>query len=389
LIPNSGPSITEAELDAMHKAVSKGWLTAGPINNQFEKALGAFTGHSYVHTCNSGSSANLLAVAALVESGFWKKGDEIITAACAFPTTVNPLLLYGLVPVFVDVELSTLNVSQETINKAVTPKTKGVMLAHTLGNPYELTLPDDIYLIEDCCDALGATVGGVHVGHIGRIATCSFFPAHHITTGEGGAVFTNSRDLASVVESVRDWGRDCWCEPGKENTCGKRFDWNWESLPHGFDHKYTYSRLGYNLKTTEVSSACGLVQLGRVEEFIRQRRENHAYLAQRLSALEDISIPRYSEGASPFGFPFTLKEEGMRSNLQQYLRQEGIDSRLIFSGNLTKQPYMKGRNFRVVGDLENTDKIMNDSLWIGCHPSLTVDQLGYMASKVEAFFGSF
>jgi CDP-6-deoxy-D-xylo-4-hexulose-3-dehydrase len=264
------------------------------------------------------------------------------------------------------------------------------MLAHTLGNPYELTLPDDIHLIEDCCDALGALVGGRHVGNVGSIATCSFFPAHHITTGEGGAVFTNDKELASVVESIRDWGRDCWCEPGKENTCGKRFGWEWESLPNGYDHKYTYTRLGFNLKLTEVQAACGVAQLTRLHNFVESRRTHCAYLQGRLQTLQDfLLLPAFSKDSSPFGFPITIKETGQRKDLQEYLKQEGIDSRLIFSGNLTKQPYMKGRNFRVSGSLENTDKIMNDSLWIGCHPSLTEENLEYMATKVETFFGRF
>ena len=389
MIPTSYPSITEAELKAMHEAVSKGWLTAGPINNEFEKALASFTGHTYVHTCNSGSSANLLAVAAMVEARYWKPGDEIITAACSFPTTINPLILYGLIPVFVDVEIGTYNTTQKRVDAAISSKTKGVMLAHTLGNPYRLDLPDDIYMVEDCCDALGATVDGTHVGHLGSLSTVSFFPAHHITTGEGGAVFTNSKELASLVESIRDWGRDCWCEPGKENTCGKRFEHEWETLPRGYDHKYTYSRLGFNVKTTEVSAACGLVQLGRLVSFVEARRSNFRYLAERLRGLQEfLFLPQFCETASPFGFPITLKE-GQRTLLQEYLKQEGIDSRLIFAGNVTRQPYMKGRNFRISGTLENSDKIMNDSLWIGCHPSLTQENLEYMATKVETFFGRF
>lgn len=374
----------------MHNAVSKGWLTAGPINNDFERALGAFTGHSYVHTCNSGSSANLLAVAAMVEAGYWRPGDEIVTAACAFPTTVNPLILYGLIPVFVDVEIGTYNVTQKNVDHAISSKTRGVMLAHTLGNPYTLSLPDDIHLIEDCCDALGATVDNRHVGHVGRLATCSFFPAHHITTGEGGAVFTNDLELAKLVESIRDWGRDCWCEPGKENTCGKRFSWEWENLPSGYDHKYTYSRLGFNLKTTEVAAACGVAQIGRLRSFIEARRNNFLCLLRELGkCVDEIVLPNFSDTSSPFGFPITLKEEGQRTLLQEYLKQEGIDSRLIFSGNVTRQPYMKGRNFRISGTLENTDKIMRDSLWIGCHPSLTQENLEYMVNRIETFFGGF
>lgn len=374
----------------MHAVVDAGWLTAGPINEQFEAALCKFTGHSEVRTCNSGSSANLIAVATMVESGIWRKGDEIITAACAFPTTVNSLLLYGLVPVFVDVDLDTLNVTQDLMDEAISGKTAGIMLAHTLGNPFKLET--DLPIVEDCCDALGAMVGDTHVGHQGELATCSFFPAHHITTGEGGAVFTNNYTLAKFAESVRDWGRDCWCQPGKENTCGRRYDWPFESLPAGFDHKYTYTRLGFNLKLTEIQAACGLAQCTKLSGFVAARRRNHDYLSNRLGGLRDsIMLHHATEGTTPswFGFALTLtgEAEEERSALQQYLDSYKIGSRLVFGGNITRQPYMKGRQYRVSGYLDNSNQIMHNSLWIGCHPHMTEEMLDFMCNKIEDFFG--
>lgn len=395
-IPASFSVITDADKAAMRYVVDSGWLTAGPVNRQFEQALSNFTGISHVRTCNSGSSANLLAVAAMVESGIWKAGDEIITAGCCFPTTVNPLLLYGLVPVFCDIDIPTYNVSLESVLAAVGEKTRGIMLAHTLGNPFdrEIRMKSGLPMIEDCCDALGSTyldnVGdGYHVGKHALISTCSFFPAHHITCGEGGAVFSQDSGMTKIIESVRDWGRDCYCEPGKENTCGKRFEQQFGTLPYGYDHKYTYSALGFNLKITEVQAACGLSQMGRLGEFISARRKNHAFLVARLSGLADrIVLPRATEGTNPswFGFAITIKEPGQRTALQQYLDSCGIGSRLMFCGNITRQPYMWGRSFRVAGDLQNSDKVMADSLWIGCHPHLTEEQLEFVASKIIGFF---
>ena len=394
IVTSSGALIGEAEKDAMHAAVDAGWLTAGPITADFERRLSQFTGIRHVHAVNSGSSANLVAVATMVEAGFWKAGDEIITVAASFPTTVNPLLLYGLVPVFVDIELGTYNAAPETVIAAVTSRTRGVMMAHTLGNPYRV--PDiGVPVIEDCCDALGSTIDGVHVGtnaHPARphMATCSFFPAHHITTGEGGAVFTNDALLASIAESVRDWGRDCWCDPGKENTCGKRFAWEWETLPKGFDHKYTYSRLGYNLKLTEIQAACGVAQIEKLDDFVSVRRANFRYLETLFAPLAGyLILPDFTAGASPFGFPITFRETGLRSQAQQYLSQQGIGSRLLFAGNITKQPYFKGRQYRVHGELTNTDKAMNDTLWIGCHPALTQVHLDYAAQHIATFLGEF
>lgn len=393
-MPASSPVLGEEEKRAMIAAVEKGWLTAGPINRQFEEALERYTGIAHAMTCNSGSSANLLAVAAMVEAGYWKQGDEIITVAACFPTTVNPLLLYGLVPVFVDVDLETLNAIPDQVLRAKSHRTSGIMLAHTLGNPFieeinEISARYGLPIIEDCCDALGATRNGRHVGSTAALATCSFFPAHQITTGEGGAVFTNNAHLARLVASIRDWGRDCWCEPGQNNTCGKRFDWKFEGLPNGYDHKYTFTHLGFNLKLTETQAACGLEQIERLPSFVAKRRANYFYLADRLGASGVGVLSKYAPQSSPFGFPITLKEEGVRSHVQEYLAQEGVDSRLLFAGNITHQPYMRNRKFRIAAELKNTDKIMADTFWIGVWPGLTEEQLEYAAQKVEAALGVF
>lgn len=396
-IPASSPVITEAEIDAMSAVVKKGWLTAGPVNAEFEQKLAQFVGVEHCHTCNSGSSANLLAVAALVESGRLKAGDEVIVPATSFPTTVNPLLLYGLVPVFVDIDSKTYNIDfNQACDEVVDNRNvKAIMAAHTLGNPfseyiYKLVDSYKLVLIEDCCDALGAKLNGEHVGRRGVVGTCSFFPAHHITMGEGGAVWTNDREISTAIESCRDWGRDCYCEPGKENTCGKRFCQKFGELPEGYDHKYTYTRLGFNLKITEIQAACGLSQLERLLDFVERRRNNFSTLRSRLSDLQDaIILPCYSEGASPFGFPITLKETGLRAQLQEYLAQHQIGSRLLFAGNIVKQPYMAGRAFKIHGTLKNSDKVMHDGLWVGCWPGLSEEMLAYMCEKIEHFFGKF
>lgn len=400
IVPASGAVLSQQDKDAMHAAIDKGWLTSGPINAQFEARLSKFTGIRNVRTCNSGSSANLLAVAAMVESGRWKRGDRILAVAAAFPTTVNPLLLYGLVPLFVDVDIGTYNANVDQLYLASRMEgVKGVMLAHTLGNPFDVAAVQDICslrglsLIEDCCDALGATVDGVHVGNFGATGTCSFFPAHHITTGEGGAVFTNDDELASLLTSIRDWGRDCWCEPGRNNTCGKRYEWQAGTLPQGYDHKAICMTLGFNLKATEIGAACGLSQAGRLQQIISKRRSNFAFLLSRFADIGDkITLPRFegvSALASPFGFPITLKETGQRRNLQAFLTQEGVDSRTLFSGNLTRHPYMQGREWIAHNALPNTDKIMHDALWIGCHPELSEEQLAYSSQKVCEFLGNF
>lgn len=396
MIPASSPVITDADKQAMHAAVDAGWLTEGPRTVEFEQLLAKQFGvFLRAVLTNSGSSANLLAVASMVEAGYWKAGDEILTTACAFPTTVNPLLLYGLVPVFVDCRLDTLNVDIEALRKGVSSKTKGIMLAHALGNPFdlgavmELARALKLRVVEDCADALGATYAGKHVGSFGDIATCSFFPAHHITTGEGGAVMTSQYPLRTGVLSVRDWGRDCYCIPGKENTCGKRFSQTHGTLPFGYDHKYTYSTLGFNLKTTEIAAALGVSQIADLPARVEKRNSNYARLAGGLSDVSAISIPHATVNAVPswFGFPIIIRETGLRTELQKYLRQEGIDSRLVFAGNITKQPFMRGRTFRIAGSLANTDKVMNDALWVGVWPGLTAEQLDYIALKIGAFFG--
>jgi CDP-6-deoxy-D-xylo-4-hexulose-3-dehydrase len=331
-----------------------------------------------------------------------KPGDEVIGVAAGFPTTVNPILQFGAVPVFVDVDLATHNIDASKIEGAITSKTKAIMLAHSLGNPFNLEVvtslckKHNLWLVEDCCDALGATYNGQQVGTFGDIATLSFYPAHHITMGEGGAVFTNNAELKLIAESFRDWGRDCYCPPGKDNTCDKRFCWTKKELggylPEGYDHKYTYSHLGYNLKITDMQAACGLAQMDRLEEFIYKRRANFKYLKNRLSNLEQFfHLPQPTPNSEPswFGFPLILKENvGVkRADLVRFLEENKIGTRLLFAGNLTKQPYMVGRNFRVSGDLVNTDIVMNQTFWLGTYPALDTQQLDYIAEKLEEFFG--
>jgi CDP-6-deoxy-D-xylo-4-hexulose-3-dehydrase len=398
-VPASGASIGESEKAAMHRAVDRGWLTASGMNTRFEQLLQDFTGIKHARTCNSGSSANLLAVAAMVESGRWKAGDEIVTVAAGFPTTINPLLVHGLKPVFVDISLPTYQVNAEQLHRAISHRTRGVMLAHTLGIPFDVDAVleaighrKDIWLIEDFCDALGSTYKGRHVGNFGALATCSFFPAHHITTGEGGAVFSNDDDLIRVVESVRDWGRDCWCEPGANNSCGKRFEQQHGDLPRGYDHKYTFTRLGYNLKLTEISAACGVVQIEQAESFVDARKRNAGRYGALLRPLADrLILPEGTVGSDPswFGYPITLREEGVRPQLQRYLSQNGVDSRLVFGGNLTRQPYMSGREFLVASELRVTDQVMNDSFWVGLHPSITDTDVDYVAEMIGNFCGEF
>jgi len=322
----------------------------------------------------------------------------VIGVAAGFPTTVNPILQFGAVPVFVDVELGTYNVKAELLEAAVTPRTKAIMLAHTLGNPYnvrvvtELCKKYGLWLVEDCCDALGATYDGRKVGTFGDIGTLSFYPAHHITMGEGGAFFTNNAELKPLIDSFRDWGRDCYCAPGKENTCGKRFGWKLGDLPFGYDHKYIYSHIGYNLKITDMQAACALAQMDRVDDFIAARRANFRLLQEALAGSEDFLIlPEATPNSDPswFGFPITLKEacDVDRVDLLSYLTQNLIGTRLLFAGNLTRQPSMTGRNYRIVGSLENTDVVMNRTFWIGVYPGLTPDMLEFAADRIMTYLG--
>lgn len=386
----------------MVEAALDGWLTTGHFNDAFETRLAQFLSVKHLLTVNSGSSANLVAFNTLTSPKLGeraiKSGDEVIGVAAGFPTTVNPILQFGAVPVFVDVELGTYNIDAKQIEAAITPKTKAIMLAHTLGNPYNLDAivalckKHNLWLIEDCCDALGSTYNGKPVGTFGDIGTLSFYPAHHITMGEGGAVFTNNSELKTIAESFRDWGRDCYCAPGKDNTCGKRFGWKLGSLPKGYDHKYTYSHLGYNLKITDMQAACGLAQLDRLEGFVSARKSNFSYLKDRLKSCEEfIILPEATPNSDPswFGFPMTLRETANldRVDMLTYLDQYKIGTRLLFAGNLTRQPYMVDRAYRVSGELTNTDRVMNDTFWIGVYPGLSEEMLAYACDRIETFLG--
>jgi len=402
VVPPSGKVVGAEELKNMVDASLDGWLTTGRFNAEFEKKLAAFIGIKHLITVNSGSSANLVAFSTLTSPKLGeraiKKGDEVIGVAAGFPTTVNPIIQFGAVPVFVDVDRLTHNIDASKIEAAIGPKTKAIMLAHSLGNPFNLDVVTalckkyKLWLVEDCCDALGTTYRGQMVGTFGDIGTLSFYPAHHITMGEGGAVFTDHDELKTIAESFRDWGRDCYCPPGKDNTCGKRFCWKLGDLPEGYDHKYTYGHLGYNLKITDMQAACGLAQLEKAPRFIQARKDNFAFLKNRLAACEEfVHLPQASEHSDPswFGFPITLKENCpvSRLDLLTYLDQNKVGTRLLFAGNLTRQPYMLGAEYRVSGDLTNTDNVMNNTFWIGVQPSLTPAMLEFAASKIETYLG--
>jgi len=402
VIPPSGKVLGASELKNMVDASLDGWLTTGRFNEAFEKRFADFVGVPYALTTTSGSSANLLAFTALTSHKLGdralKPGDEVITVAAGFPTTVNPMLQNGMVPVFVDVDIPTYNIDPQKIEAAVTERTRAIMGAHTLGNPFDLDAvmavarKHNLWVIEDCCDALGSRYKGQHVGTFGHIATCSFYPAHHITMGEGGMVFTKDGELRKIIESFRDWGRDCYCAPGCDNTCGKRFGWQLGSLPMGYDQKYTYSHLGYNLKITDMQAACALAQMDRLPEFVEARKCNFAFLKERLKSCEEFLIlPEATAGSDPswFGFPITLRESAgiSRVELLKYLDQYKIGTRLLFAGNLTRQPYFEGRTYRVSGELKNTDKIMNDTLWIGVYPGLNDPMLDYVCDRIETFLG--
>ncbi len=402
LVPPSGKVIGAEELKNMVDASLDGWLTTGRFNDLFEKKLAEFIGVKYAITVNSGSSANLVAFSALTSPKLGdraiKQGDEVIGVAAGFPTTVNPIVQFGAVPVFVDVDKYTHNIDAAKIEAAISPKTKAIMLAHSLGNPFNLDVVTalckkyDLWLVEDCCDALGTTYKGQMVGTFGDIATLSFYPAHHITMGEGGAVFTNNLELKQIAESFRDWGRDCYCPPGKDNTCGKRFCWKLGNLPEGYDHKYTYSHLGYNLKITDMQAACALAQLEKAPAFIQARKENFQFLKERLKTCEEfLQLPEVTEGSDPswFGFPITVKSESpvSRLDLTTYLDQNKIGTRLLFAGNLIRQPYMLDAKYRVSGELTNTDNVMNNTFWIGVQPALSKEMLEYVAHTIETYLG--
>ena len=399
-VPVSGKVYDETDMRNLVDSSLDFWLTTGRFNTEFEEKLAKRLGVAHALTTNSGSSANLLALSTLTSHYFrgdaLKAGDEVITVATGFPTTVNPSLQYGLTPVFVDVDIPTYNVKPDMIEAAVSDKTRAIMIAHTLGNPFDLAEvmrvaeKYNLWVVEDCCDALGATYDGKGVGTFGHIGTLSFYPAHHITMGEGGAVFTDKPRLKRVIESMRDWGLDCWCAPGMDDTCGKRFGRKLGSLPMGYDHKYTYGHAGYNLKITDMQAAVGLAQLGHLEGFIGARARNFAGLTERLRQYEDMLIlPEATPNSEPswFGFPITIRPEANinREELVRYLNDKKIGTRLLFGGNLLRQPYMKGRNYRVVGDLTNADLVTTNTFWIGLYPGLTPDHLDYMAEMLGAF----
>jgi CDP-6-deoxy-D-xylo-4-hexulose-3-dehydrase len=399
-VPVSGKVFDADDVRHLVDASLDFWLTTGRFAAQFEADLAGFVGCRSASLVNSGSSANLVALSALTSPRLGDRrlvpGDEVITVASGFPTTVNPILQNGLVPVFVDVDLGTYDIDVAQLESACSPRTRAVMLAHTLGNPFDVNAVKDfcarhdLWLIEDCCDALGSTFDGRNCGTFGHVATVSFYPAHHITTGEGGAVFTNEPGLKRIVESFRDWGRDCWCDPGKDNTCGKRFDWQLGDLPHGFDHKYTYSHIGYNLKATDMQAAVGVAQLKKLPGFIEDRRRNFGVLAQGLAGLErSLILPRATPGSDPswFGFPVAVRPDApfTRGELIRHLESRNIGTRLLFGGNLLRQPAYKNAPHRIIGPLPNSDFVMRQVFWVGVYPGLTAEMLAFMVRTVQDF----
>lgn len=398
-IPPSGKVVDGDDCAALVDASLDMWLTAGRYANQCEREFAKRWGVKHCRLTTSGSSANLLAFAAFTSPHSERRippGSEVITVAAGFPTTVNPIVQYGCIPVFVDVDLETHNVNVDLLEAAIGPKTSAVMLAHALGNPFDvervaaLCKKHDLILIEDCCDAFGATFNGKQVGTFGDVSTLSCYPAHHITMGEGGAVFTNDRDVAKIVESFRDWGRDCYCAPGRDNTCKKRFDWEWEKLPDGYDHKYVYSHIGYNLKVTDMQAALGLSQLGKLDRFIEARKRNHAKLTELLTAAgldELFHLPLATPGSDPswFGYLLTIRDQSgiNRLKLLRDLESRKVGTRLLFAGNMTKQPAYLSVDYRVHGTLTQTDKLMNDAFWVGVWPGLGEPQLTYVVETLS------
>lgn len=402
-IPYASRVFDQDELSNLVDSSLDFWLTTGRYAAEFEKRFAKFVGARSATLCNSGSSANLLALSSLTSPRLSSgcrllPGDEVITLAAGFPTTVNPIIQNNLIPVFLDVSLPTYNVDVSYLYEAISPKTKAIMIAHTLGNPFyvdsvlEVAKMYDLWVIEDCCDALGSTYRGRNVGTFGDLATVSFYPAHHITMGEGGCVLINGPKLKTIVESFRDWGKSCWCEPGECNTCGKRFDYQLGDLPYGYDHKYTYDHIGYNLKVTDMQAAVGVAQLKKLPDFIEARKRNWKYLKDKLQSLEEFFIlPEATLNSDPswFGFLLTVRPTApfSRNDITSYLEKHKIATRLLFGGNLTKQPAYKDTNYRVVGDLKNTDNIMDNTFWIGVYPGLTTTMLDYMVDTFYKFTG--
>ena len=398
-VPVSGKVLDGTDIASLVDASLDGWLTAGRFHDDFERALAKYVGVRNALFVNSGSSANLIALAGLTSPKLGKRalkaGDEVITVAAGFPTTVNPIIQNGMVPVFVDVELGTYDAVIDQVKEAISSKTRAIMMAHTLGNPFDvgaikaICKEHNLYLIEDSCDALGSTYDGKRTGSFGDTATVSFYPAHHITTGEGGAVFVNSPLIKKQVESFRDWGRDCYCATGHDNTCRKRFDWQLGDLPKGYDHKYIYGHIGYNLKATDMQAALGLSQMQKLDTFVQARKDNFAYLKKSLETIDDFIFPEATLNSEPswFGFGLTIKpESGLdRTALLKHLDEKKIGSRLLFGGNLLKQPAYRNVEHRVVGDLKNTNLIMTNTFWLGVYPGLTNEMLDYVVSVVRDF----
>lgn len=398
VVPVSGKVFDHTEMQHLVDSSLDFWLTTGRFARQFEREFAKWFGVRFSLLVNSGSSANLVALSALtsplLEERRLMPGDEVITAAEGFPTTVNPIVQNNLVPVFLDAHIPTYNIDTTHLEAAISSRTKAIMLAHTLGNPFnvaavmETAKRHNLWVIEDSCDALGATYNGQKVGTFGDLATISFYPAHHITMGEGGAVLTNNPLLKKLVESFRDWGRDCWCEPGVDNTCGKRFDWQLGELPHGYDHKYTYSHIGYNLKLSDMQAAVGVAQLEKLDGFIAKRRENFAYLLEQLRPLEQyLVLPEATPNSEPswFGFPITVREDApvSRNALVQHLEKHKIGTRLLFGGNLLRQPAYKNVVHRVVGGSTETDRVMNQTFWIGVYPGLSREMLDFIVLSMK------
>ena len=398
-IPVSGKVLESDDFVNLIDSSLDGWFTSGRYTKEFERSLADFVGVRSALFVNSGSSANLCALSALTSKKLGEralnKGDEVLTVAMGFPTTVNPIIQNGLKPVVVDVDLDTLDVNVEKLEEAVSSKTKAIMIAHTLGNPFDLDAvqrickENDLWLVEDSCDALGSTYNGKRTGSFGDTASVSFYPAHHITTGEGGAVFVKSPLVKKQVESFRDWGRDCYCDTGCDNTCKKRFEWQLGDLPLGYDHKYIYSHIGYNLKATDMQAALGLSQLTKIDKFIAKRKENFNYLKENLTGIEGLMFTNPTKNSDPswFGFPITLdpKLPVNRKDLLRFLDSRKIGTRLLFAGNILKQPAYKDIDFKVVGELENTDIIMNRSFWVGVYPGLTKQMLDYVIESISDY----
>lgn len=400
-IPFAGRVFDENELVNLIDSSLDFWLTAGRYANDFEYEFAQFMDVDHCLLVNSGSSANLVAFTTLTSPKLGdkrlKKGDEIITVAAGFPTTINPIIQNGLIPVFVDVELGTYNIKVDELEKALSDKTRAIMIAHTLGNPFDLDAimdfanKHDLYVVEDCCDAVGSTYNGKKVGTFGHLSTVSFYPAHHMTMGEGGAVLTNDKNLMRIATSFRDWGRDCYCAPGADNTCGRRFSMQHGRLPQGYDHKYVYSHIGYNLKVTDMQAAIGMAQLDKLPSFIEKRKENFIRIKELLLPYKEyLILPKATENSDPswFGFPITVKENDKftRNELTQYLEDNKIMTRLLFAGNVTKQPAYLDIECRIVGDLENTDYVMNNTFFIGVYPGIGDDQVEYINKTFKTFF---